>query len=76
MFSDKFTPIPNKIIDAIKERIDSSDVFREGVSIGRIQKGDNLSIKKGQFTGMEAIFLSKKSKDRVRLLLNSSIQPY
>ena len=69
MFSDKFTPIPNNIIDAIKERIDSSDVFREGVSIEEYKKGDNLSIKKGQFTGIDAIFLSNKSKDRVRLLL-------
>ena len=69
MFSDKFTPVSNDIVDAIKERLHSSDVFREGVSIEEYEKGDNLSITRGQLTGIDAIFLSNKSKDRVRLLL-------
>ena len=33
------------------------------------KKGDSLIIKEGHFAGIEAIFLSNKSKDRVRLLL-------
>ena len=69
MFSDKLTPVSNDIIDVIKERLHSSDVFREGVSIEEYKMGDNLSITKGQLKGIDAIFLSNKSKDRVRLLL-------
>jgi len=69
MFSDKFTPVSNKIVNGIKERLDSSDVYIEGVSIEEYKKGDNLSIATGRFAGIDAIFLSNKSNDRVRLLL-------
>jgi len=69
MFSEKFTPIQNNIIELIKDKLDESDIFREEISIVDHQKGDLVSIIEGQFAGIDAIFLSKKSKDRVRLLL-------
>ena len=38
------------------------------------KRGERIKIKKGTFQGMEAIFLSKTSKDRVRLLLKFTNQ--
>ena len=69
MFSEKFTSIPNNIIQLIQDKLDESGVYKEDVSIVDYQKGDQVSIKEGRFAGIDAIFLSKKSKDRVRLLL-------
>ena len=76
MFSEKFTSIPNNIIELIQDKLDKSGIYKENVSIVDYQKGDPVSIKEGRFAGIDAIFLSKKSKDRVRLLLkllNSSV---
>jgi transcriptional antiterminator RfaH len=69
MFSEKFTSIPNNIIELIQDKLDKSGIYKENVSIVDYQKGDPVSIKEGRFAGIDAIFLSKKSKDRVRLLL-------
>ena len=69
MFSEKFTSIPNNVIKLIQDKLDESCLYREDISIVDYQKGDPVSIEEGQFAGVEAIFLSKKSKDRVRLLL-------
>ena len=76
MFSGEFPSIPSKIITGIKEKLDKSGVYKEDVSYEDYQQGDKVSIKEGNLAGIDAIFLSKKSNDRVRLLLkflNSSI---
>ena len=70
MFSEKLTSIPNNIINLIQDKLDKSGIYREDVLVVDYQKGDHVSIKEGRFAGIDAIFLSKKSKDRVRLLLN------
>ena len=70
MFSEKFPSIPNHIIKLIQDKLDKSGIYKEDISIIDYQKGDQISIREGQFAGVDAIFLSKKSKDRVRLLLN------
>ena len=69
MFSEKFTSIPNNIIKLIQDKLDESGIYKEDVSVVDYQKGDPVSIEEGRFAGIDAIFLSKKSKDRVRLLL-------
>ena len=69
MFSEKFTSIPNDIIQLIQDKLNEEDIYKEDVSIVDYQKGDPVSIREGRFAGIDAIFLSKKSKDRVRLLL-------
>jgi len=69
MFSEEFTSIPNNIIKLIQDKLDESGIYKEDVSIVDYQEGDPVSIKEGRFAGIDAIFLSKKSKDRVRLLL-------
>tara|TARA_B100000900_G_C20582604_1_gene718186 strand:+ start:71 stop:619 length:549 start_codon:yes stop_codon:yes gene_type:complete len=76
MFSEKFTPISNNIIKLIQNKLDESGIYKEEVATVNYQTGDQVSIKEGSFEGIEAIFLSKKPKDRVRLLLkliNTSI---
>jgi len=69
MFSEKFTSIPNNVIQLIQDKLNEADIYKEDVSIVDYQKGDPVSIREGRFAGIDAIFLSKKSKDRVRLLL-------
>jgi len=69
MFSEKFTSIPNNIIQLIQDKLNEEGIYKEDVAIVDYQKGDPISIKEGRFAGIDAIFLSKKSKDRVRLLL-------
>jgi transcriptional antiterminator RfaH len=69
MFSEKFTSIPSNIIQLIQDKLDKSGVYRENFSVVDYKKGDSVTIKEGRFAGIDAIFLSKRSKDRVRLLL-------
>ena len=69
MFSEKVTSIPNNIIQLIQDKLNEEGLYKEDVTIVDYQKGDPISIKEGRFAGIDAIFLSKKSKDRVRLLL-------
>ncbi len=69
LFSEKFTSIPNDIIKYMQDKLNKSGIYKEDVSIVDYQKGDSVSIKDGRFAGIDAIFLSKRSKDRVRLLL-------
>jgi len=69
MFSENFTSISNNIIKLIQDKLNESGVYKEDVSIVDHKKGDQVSIIEGRFAGIDAIFLSKKSKDRVRLLL-------
>ncbi len=69
MFGEKFTSIPNKIIKLIQDKLDESGIYKENISIVDYEEGDSVTIKKGKFAGIDAIFLSNKSKDRVRLLL-------
>jgi len=69
MFSEKFTSIPNNIIKLIQDKLDESGIYKEDVSVVDYQKGDHISIKEGGFAGIDAIFLSTKSKNRVTLLL-------
>ena len=76
MFSEEFASIPNNIIESMQDKLNEAGIYKEDISIVDYQKGDPVSIKEGRFAGIDAIFLSKKSKDRVRLLLkllNTSI---
>ena len=69
MFSEKFNSIPNNIIKLIQDRFNEVGIYKEDISAVDYQEGDLVTIEKGRFAGIEGIFLSKKSKDRVRLLL-------
>ena len=70
MFGEKFTSIPPEIINSLKDKLNADDIYEERVQDIDYKKGDKLTIKEGKLAGINAIFLSKKSKDRVRLLLS------
>jgi len=69
LFGNEFTVVPDKIIKLIKEKLNKSGVYKQKIYKTNFNKGDKLVIKEGVFSGIEAIFISKKSKDRVKLLL-------
>ena len=69
MFGEKFTPIPNGIIEFIQDKLDEKGIYKEEISSKEFKRGDSLTIKEGRFAGINAIFLANKSKDRVLLLL-------
>ena len=53
----------------IKEKLNKRDVYKQKISKTNFNIGDKLVIKEGTFSGIDAIFISYKSKDRVKLLL-------
>ena len=69
MFGEKFTSVSPRIIKLIQDKLDEEGIYKQNISRVDYKKGDSLTIKEGQFAGIDAIFLSNKSKDRVRLLL-------
>jgi len=69
LFGDQFTVVPEKIIKSIKGKLDKKGVYKQKISKTNFNKGDQLVIKEGAFSGVDAIFISNKSKDRVKLLL-------
>jgi len=69
MFGETFTSVPPSIIRFIQEKLNKEGIYKENISVVNYKKGDSLTIKEGLFAGVEAIFLSDKPKDRVRLLL-------
>lgn len=69
MFGKKFAVISDKIIESIKGRLNDKGIYQQRISKADFQKGDKLIIKEGRFSGVDAIFISRKSKNRVRLLL-------
>ena len=69
MFGEKLTSIPPRIIKLIQDRLNEEGIYKQNISRVNYKKGDSLTIKEGQFSGLDAVFLSNKSKDRVRLLL-------
>ena len=69
MFGGTFAQVPNSIINKIKKRLNQKGIFNQNFLKVDYKKGDKLTLKEGSFSGVDAIFLSNKSKDRVRLLL-------
>jgi len=61
--------VPHRVMTFLQKRADKNGIFRQKATIREFQKGEELIIKKGLFKGKEATFLSKKSKERVTILL-------
>lgn len=59
--------VPDKLIDALKQREDSKGV--QILANTGFQRGEKVRIAEGPFEGFEAIFQANTSKDRVILLL-------
>ena len=69
VFGQRFAEIPKQMIAYLKSGADENDVFKQKITRQEFQTGDKLVIEKGIFKDKEATFLSKKSKERVRILL-------
>ena len=69
VFGQRFAEIPNQVIAHLKSRADENHIFRQVITRQEFQKGDSLVIIKGFFKDKEATFLSKRRKERVRILL-------
>ena len=65
----KLAEVPRQVVAFLKTRVDDNDIVKQKVTRQEFQKGDKLVIEKGIFKDKEATFLSKKSKERVRILL-------
>ena len=70
VFGQRLGEIPDRVIAYLKSGADKNDIFRQKITKQAFQKGDTLVIEKGVFKNMEATFLAKKSKERVRILLS------
>ena len=69
VFGQRFAEIPKQVIAHLKSGADEKHIFRQAITRQEFQKGDTLVVAKGVFRDKEATFLSKKSKERVRILL-------
>ena len=69
VFGQRFAEMPNQVIAYLKSGADKNHIFKQAITRQEFQKGDKLVIEKGIFKDKEATFLSKKSKERVRILL-------
>lgn len=68
-FGNEFTPIPDHLIQAIRERVDTINTV-ENKSFENFNAGDRVVLRSGAFAGYEAIFDSRlPGQDRVRVLL-------
>ena len=69
VFGQRFAEIPNKVIVYLRSKADENDIVRLEIKRQEFHKGEKIVVKTGAFKRKEATFLSKKSKERVRILL-------
>ena len=69
VFGQKLAAVPHQVVAFLKTRVDDNDIVRQKITRQEYQKDDKLVIKKGILKGRGARFLSKNSKERVRILL-------
>ena len=74
VFGQRLAEIPNQMIAYFKSKADEKDVFNQKTTMRQFHKGEKLVVKTGTFKGIEATFLSKKSQERVRVLLRFANQ--
>lgn len=68
-FGNEFAPIPDHLIQAIRERVDTLSVS-DSELFANLRRGDVVVLRSGVFAGYEAIFDSRlPGHDRVRVLL-------
>ena len=69
VFGQRLAEIPSQVIEYLRSKTDENDIVKLKISSQEFHKGEKLVVKTGAFKGKEATFLSKKSKERVRILL-------
>jgi len=70
VFGKRLAEIPNQMIAYFKSKADEKDIFNQKTIMRQFHKGEKLVVKTGTFKGIEATFLTKKSQERVRVLLS------
>ena len=70
VFGQRLAEIPNQMIAYFKSKADEKDIFNQKTIMRQFHKGEKLVVKTGTFKGIEATFLTKKSQERVRVLLS------
>ena len=68
-YGEGLSSVPNDLINLLQNKLNEEDVYERNILHSDFEEGDALKIKDGRLAGIYAIFLSNKSKDRVRLLL-------
>tara|TARA_B100001029_G_C15012987_1_gene425426 strand:- start:760 stop:1302 length:543 start_codon:yes stop_codon:yes gene_type:complete len=68
-FGEKPAFVDKTLVKEIEAKLDSQSVYRGNISTRVLKKGDKVQINKGPMKGVEAIFLSKNSKNRVKILI-------
>ena len=68
-FGNEFAPIPDHLIQAIRERVDTINASNSDL-VANLRRGDIVVLRSGAFAGYEAIFDARlPGQDRVRVLL-------
>ena len=57
------------MVEVIRKKLDSNGVLNQKIYEREYTQGDKLFLKNGLLKGQEAVFLSRKSKDRVNVLI-------
>jgi transcriptional antiterminator RfaH len=69
-FGNEFAPIPDHLMQAIRERVETINASDREV-FANLRQGDIVVLRSGVFAGYEAIFDARlPGHDRVRVLLN------
>ncbi len=68
-FGQELAEVPKQVVVFLKTKVDENDICTQKITWREFQTGEKLVIKKGILVGKEAIFLSKQSRERVKLLL-------
>ena len=69
VFGQKLAAVPHQVVAFLKARVDDNNIARHKITRQEYQQDDKLVIKEGILKGRGARFLSKNSKERVRILL-------
>ena len=73
-FGESFAVVQNRTMKSLMSRCDDESTLKVDYEILDFKRDDIVKIKGGQLNGMKAKFVSKRSEDRVRILLTSSKQ--
>ena len=69
-FGDYLAEVPDEFIQELKHRCGEEGVLTQTKKTVSYQEGDKILVKKGMLKGKNVTFLSYKSKERIRVLLD------
>lgn len=71
-FGESFAVVQNNTIKSLLSKCDDESILEIDYKVLEFKRDDPVKIQGGQLQGMKAKFISKRGKDRVRILLTSS----